>query len=414
MQVLFYCSKYFKKTSKISKVKIQKRQIEIIETYPLFYKKKLDFFLIIPSHLYNKLSPISFILYRNLFKTNPMNTTLKTLALFLCLSMCKQNIKAQDIHFSQIFETPILRNPSLAGLYNGDVRIQTVHRNQWNSVTDAYQTTSVSCDYKQHVGNGDDFISFGGQVVYDKAGTVALTTTQILPAINYNKSMSDFKNVYLSLGFMGGIIQRRLDRSKMTTNNQYDGTGYNGALADGETFSSNGYSYFDGSVGMSLNSQLGNNENNNFYVGLAYHHFNQSKKASFYNSGSQSMTPRWVLSSGLRYEMTNNSYFTLQADYNRQGTYQEIVGGAIYSMKIGQNEDARYFFHCGTYMRWRDAIIPVAKIEFQPLAVAISYDANISALKTSSKGRGGFEISLSYQKFRKNNSSLDAVRCPKF
>jgi len=343
-----------------------------------------------------------------------MNTILKTLTLMLCLFFCKQNIKAQDIHFSQIFETPILRNPSLAGLYNGDVRIQTVHRNQWNSVTDAYQTTSVSCDYKQHVGNGDDFISFGGQVVYDKAGTIALTTTQILPAINYNKSLSDFKNVYLSLGFMGGLVQRRLDRSKMTTNNQYDGTGYNGILSNGESFSSNGFSYFDGSVGMSLNSQLGTKENNNFYVGLAYHHFNQSKKANFYNTANQSVTPRWVLSSGIRYEMTNNSYFTIQADYNKQGSYQEIVGGAIYSMRIGQNEDTRYFFHCGTYMRWRDAIIPVAKIEFQPLAVAISYDANISALKTSSKGQGGFEISLSYQKFRKNNSSLDAVRCPKF
>jgi type IX secretion system PorP/SprF family membrane protein len=343
-----------------------------------------------------------------------MNTTLKTLTLLLCMSFIRQNIQAQDIHFSQIFETPILRNPSLAGLYNGDIRIQTVHRNQWNSVTDAYQTTSVSCDYKKHVGNGNDYISIGGQVVYDKAGTIALTTTQILPAINYNKSMSDFKNVYLSLGFMGGIIQRRLDRSKMTTNNQFDGTGFNGALSDGETFSSNGFSYFDGSVGMSLNSQLGENENNNFYVGLAYHHFNQSRKANFYNTANQSVTPRWVLSSGVRYEMTDNSYFTLQADYNKQGTYQEIIGGAIYSMRIGQNEDVRYLFHCGTYMRWKDAIIPVAKIEFQPLAVAISYDANISALKTSSRGRGGFEISLSYQKYRNNNSSLDAVRCPKF
>ena len=343
-----------------------------------------------------------------------MNTTLKSLTLILCLSLCKQNVQAQDIHFSQIFETPLLRNPSLAGLYNGDVRIQAVHRNQWNSVTDAYQTTSVSCDYKKHVGTGDDYISIGGQVVYDKAGTIALTTTQVLPAINYNKSLSNFKNVYLSLGFMGGVVQRRLDRSKMTTNNQYDGNGYNGILSTGETFSSNGFSYFDGSVGMSLNSQLGTKENNNFYVGLAYHHFNQSKKANFYNTSSQTVIPRWVLSSGVRYEMTNNSYFTLQADYNRQGTYQEIVGGAIYSMRVGQNEDVRYFFHCGTYMRWKDAIIPVAKIEFQPLAVAVSYDANISALKTSSKGRGGFEISLSYQKYRKTNSSLDAVRCPKF
>ena len=44
MKALFYCSKYFKKTSKISQVKIQKRKIENIETYIMFYKKEIVFF----------------------------------------------------------------------------------------------------------------------------------------------------------------------------------------------------------------------------------------------------------------------------------------------------------------------------------------------------------------------------------
>jgi hypothetical protein len=47
---------------------------------------------------------------------------------------------AQDIHFSQFFEAPLLRNPSLAGIFTGDVRIQAVYRDQWNSVTTAYKT----------------------------------------------------------------------------------------------------------------------------------------------------------------------------------------------------------------------------------------------------------------------------------
>ena len=32
-------------------------------------------------------------------------------------------IDAQDIHFSQFFETPLLRNPALAGIFSGDVRL---------------------------------------------------------------------------------------------------------------------------------------------------------------------------------------------------------------------------------------------------------------------------------------------------
>ena len=46
---------------------------------------------------------------------------------------------AQDIHFSQFFEAPLLRNPSLAGIYTGDIRVQAVYRDQWNSITNAYK-----------------------------------------------------------------------------------------------------------------------------------------------------------------------------------------------------------------------------------------------------------------------------------
>ena len=58
------------------------------------------------------------------------------------------DLLAQDIHFSQIFETPLLRNPALSGLFSGDLRIQSVYRSQWNSITNAYQTGSANVEYK--------------------------------------------------------------------------------------------------------------------------------------------------------------------------------------------------------------------------------------------------------------------------
>jgi hypothetical protein len=55
------------------------------------------------------------------------------------------------------------------------------------------------------------------------------------------------------------------------------------------------------------------------------------------------------------------------------------------------------------------------KIDVRPMTFAFSYDVNVSELKTASQGRGGFEFSLSYQKyFDRNNSSREAVRCPRF
>src|ERR1051325_4033280 len=89
--------------------------------------------------------------------------------------------KAQDLHFSQFFEAPLLRNPSLAGIYTGDIRFQGVYRSQWGSVSVPYQTGSFDFEYKKPIGSGDDFITTGLQVLYDRAGSTNFKTSNLLP-----------------------------------------------------------------------------------------------------------------------------------------------------------------------------------------------------------------------------------------
>ena len=328
--------------------------------------------------------------------------------------LCSGQVTSQDIHFSQMFETPLLRNPALAGIFSGDVRAQAVFRSQYNAVAHAYQTTSANVEYKMLLSK-DDYLTMGAQVLYDKAGAVSLTSTHILPALNYHKSLSNVRSSYLSLGVMGGYVQRRIDPSKITTNTQYEGGHYNELIYNGETFPSPSYSYFDGSVGLSFNSELGTNPDNNMYAGIAYHHFNKAKKASFYTDSKIELTPKWVASAGIRTSVNDYNYVTIEADYSKQGAYKEVIGGLLYSMKLESPDEPRYIVHGGAYIRWNDAIIPVAKLEMKPLSFAVSYDVNISRLSQGSKGRGGFEISVVYQKFLdRENSVINAVRCPKF
>jgi type IX secretion system PorP/SprF family membrane protein len=335
-----------------------------------------------------------------------MKTGLKIL-LAVC-NVIAVSVEAQDIHFSQFFQAPLLRNPSLAGIYTGDIRVQAVYRNQWNSVTDAYKTASLDGEYKMPVGKMNDFVTVGMQLLYDRAGTIAWTSTYVYPAVNYHKSLSAEKNRYLSLGFMGGIVQRRIDRSKVTTNSTYN----NGT--DGEYFTDASYLYADGSVGMSYNSNLNNNPNNNYFLGVAYHHFNQSN-ASFYRNANIELTPKWVFSGGIRFGVSDVAYVTVQADHSMQGAYKETIAGAMYGLKIGEDLDnPEYTIHAGGFIRWNDALIPVIKLDYNPFSVTFSYDANISKLKPSSYGRGGFEISVAYIGIRKNNSSLDFSKCPRF
>jgi type IX secretion system PorP/SprF family membrane protein len=338
-----------------------------------------------------------------------MKQLLRPISLFLLALHLLAAARAQDIHFSQFFKAPLLRNPSLAGIFTGDVRVQAVFRDQWTSVTNAYKTGSLDAEYKMPIGKANDFITTGIQLLYDRAGSVSWVSTHILPALNYHKSLSVDRNSYLSLGFMGGPVYRQFDRSKMTTNSTYDG------LGDGESFVEPKYTYIDAAVGLSYNTQLNDNADNNMFLGLAYHHLNHPKN-SFYRNGTATVDPKWVASAGVRFSVTPASYITLQADHSRQAQFKEVVAGALYGIKIGPELDKPdYTIHGGLFMRLNDALIPVVKIDYSPFSVSFSYDVNISKLKTSSYGRGGFELALSYIGFtHRDNSSVNAVLCPKF
>jgi type IX secretion system PorP/SprF family membrane protein len=334
----------------------------------------------------------------------------------VCMINC---LHAQDIHFSQFFEAPLLRNPSLAGIFTGDLRFQAVFRSQWAAVTTPYQTGSFNGEYKMPIGSENDFLTVGGQFVYDKAGSTDFKTVQVLPTINYHKALSGYKNRYLSAGFMGGYVQRSIDRSKITTNSQFDGSGFNPALLSQESLVNYSLGYWDGSAGLSFNSSFGedeDNQNNNYFVGVSYHHFNRPRN-SFYRTPDIELKGKWVYSLGVHFQMNDNNFFTLQGDYSKQGSYNEAIAGVLYTIALGDGNDINsgYNIHFGTLVRWKDAIIPVLKMDYKPFSISFSYDINTSQLRTASQGRGGFEVSISHISFfDRNNSSRDAVICPRF
>jgi type IX secretion system PorP/SprF family membrane protein len=332
----------------------------------------------------------------------------KSVLIFLMslLNIC--SAAAQDIHFSQFFEAPLYRNPALAGIVNADVRVQTVYRSQWNSVANAYKTASLNAEYKLPVVN-DDYITLGTQIFYDRAGSIGMKTIHVLPALNYHKSLSEDRNAYLSVGFMAGVVQRSIDRSQMKTTNSYT----NGT--DGESNLIPQYHYFDGSAGISYNTQIGQNEMNNLVVGVAYHHFNKPK-SSFYNNYNVVVQPKWVYSADVKFSINESSFLTVYNDHTKQGSYSETLSGMMYGLNIGAyTENADYTLQAGAFLRWGDAVIPTLQLDYHPFTVSLSYDVNISRLTTSSYGRGGFELSLKYAGFlNRENSTSGAMRCPRF
>jgi type IX secretion system PorP/SprF family membrane protein len=321
--------------------------------------------------------------------------------------------KAQDIHFSQLFETPLLRNPSLAGLFEGDVRVQGVYRDQWNSFVNGYRTGSFNIEYKMPVGQSDNYYTVAAQVLYDKAGSAGLTQTHLLPAINYHKSLSSEKTSYLSVGFMAGMVQKRIDLSKVTTDMQYNGTRLDPNNLPGENIGNVKQSYFDGSAGISYNTEYGNS--NTFFIGGALHHVNRPK-SSFYRNAGIEIKPKYVFSVGTKMNVSEAGAITIQADQSMQGGYRETLGGIMYSHKLVETYDGPlYVLHVGTMLRWKDAIAPVIKVDKEQFSFAFSYDVNISTLKPASLGRGGAELSITYRSFLdRPNSTKGVLLCPRF
>jgi hypothetical protein len=166
---------------------------------------------------------------------------------------------------------------------------------------------------------------------------------------------------------------------------------------------------------MSFNTTFGVDQQNSMFLGAAFHHLNRPKN-SFYQDAQTELDPKYVFSAGVKLNVSELSYVTLQADHSMQGNARETIGGAMYSYKLGEfTDDPKYVVNVGAYLRWKDAFIPVVKIDMLPLSIALSYDVNISPLETVSQGRGGIEISISYIGFlNRDNSAKYKVLCPRF
>ncbi|HOZ68523.1 MAG TPA: PorP/SprF family type IX secretion system membrane protein [Chitinophagaceae bacterium] len=329
---------------------------------------------------------------------------------FLCLAVLSGiKLNGQDFTFSQFQEMPLLRNPAIAGLFAGDIRIQSAYRSQWLSVTTPYKTMAISAETKIPAKYQDDFFTASLLITNDVAGDSRLSRLQILPSINFLKSIND-NNGYIALGFIGGLVQSQFDPTKLTFDDQFQNGSFNPLNPTSQTFSKTSITYFDASVGMSYSDRIG--ENTKFYLGGAYFHANKPK-VSFLDD-KVLLKPRSVINAGLSIETSEYDNFYIFGDYISQAGNRQGLMGLMYSHIIGEYmEDDNVSLSLGAFYRWGDAVIPAIKLNLYKVSLGISYDMNVSKLSRASQLRGGYEFTASYRSFLNiRNTSLNKVKCP--
>lgn len=317
-----------------------------------------------------------------------------------------KSCSAQDIHFSQFYQTQLLLNPALTGAFNGDHRGFINYKDQWRTVGSPYQTSLLSFDMGLMKKKWKSaYLGTGLTIFRDKAGDNQLGTTQINLSLSSIVFVSE--NQRISVGLQGGFAQKNINTEKMLWENQFDGTNFNTSLATGETSSFEPYSFGDFSTGLSWSygtekaSMFSNNEFR-ANAGVALFHVNKPKQQFNTYQTNDRLNSKIVIHSCLHIGIGNTNYAVQPSIvYWKQGTQQELIFGAFVRYQI--RAESKYTGHfketalsLGGYMRTRDALIPSILLEYSNFALGITYDVNVSSLKEASNKKGGVEISLRY------------------
>src|ERR1700712_4128378 len=114
---------------------------------------------------------------------------IKILFSFLLLASSYE-VGAQDLHFSQYFNAPLLVNPANTGFNpDFDYRLGGNYRNQWTTVSNnPYKTMSVWADAQLFNNKFENsWVGIGGAFLQDVAGSGNLKSTKGFASIAYHQ-----------------------------------------------------------------------------------------------------------------------------------------------------------------------------------------------------------------------------------
>lgn len=329
----------------------------------------------------------------------------KAAILILILTFSYTNSKGQDIHFSQYFNTPLIINPALTGVFGGDQRAMLAYRNQWASVASPYKTYGASFDTRLFEKSRKNFLLGVGFNVYkDVAGDTELGITSAGLSVSGIVKIHDKQ--HLTAGIHGGFDQRSINQSNMIWDNQFDGQTY---IPTAPSFEFRDYNkpfgIADVNVGVAWiysDAQKTITSNDAFSVkaGLVYNHL--TKPDISYGDVADNLYDKITFHTAANIGIANSSLSVLPTVvFNKQGPNSELLFGALLRHRI--KEDSKYTgifqesaIAFGVHSRWGDALIPSITYEISHWKLCVSYDANISDLAVASGGVGGFEITLTF------------------
>jgi type IX secretion system PorP/SprF family membrane protein len=327
-----------------------------------------------------------------------------TMACLLMITV-KKTVAQTDPHFTQHYTFPMYVNPALTGSADGDYRASAIFRNQWGSITNPYRTIGLSFDARTNKN-----VALGVNVLNQSAGDggfnyLTSSLSFAYTGVKFGKDLSQ----HIVLAMQGGIINRRVNKSKFKWGEQWDPiTGYQPGNTVTETFAHTSSTVFDVGAGI-LYFDAAPEKKTNIFGGFSVAHLNKPKDPiiSLQSAELNTIPMRYTLNAGVSYNFSERTRIVPHALYMRQGTASEGMLGVYGQINVNADTDLML----GGYYRFSDAVSPYVGIDYKNFVIGLSYDVNTSKLGSMTKNVNSIELSLSYIKRSGTRSIVDFIRC---
>lgn len=298
---------------------------------------------------------------------------------------------SQDIHFSQFNYSYLNLNPALTGSFDGDYRFNANYKNQWSSISEPYRTISFAVDAKNPISQLKG-LHLGILFFNDEAGVGGLQTTHADLSLAYSYKLNNDSSLIAKAGLQIGYAGRSIDFSRFTFDRQYNGSSFDGNLDPGESFDRSSFGSFNLNTGLGLEYQY--EDRKNYQIGISF--FNLSSPNQSFQGSNIPLDLRSTINLSADHIISNKMDLLPSILFSKQGEFKELLIGSNLRYRLNGGGYLKENIYGGIWYRNQDAIIVSAGMDYHQWHMGLSYDVNISDLKTASNNRGGLEIALTY------------------
>lgn len=333
--------------------------------------------------------------------------------------MPKSEVKAQDIHFSQFYASPLTLNPAMTGMIPGCYRATVNFRNQWSSIPAPFTTVSAAYDMPVLRGIvGNSWAGAGVLIFNDQAGYGNLNNMSIIGSLGLHISVDPDNKYVLSLGGQGGWVHKNVNFAKLVFEEQLLANPESpDQVPNWEAVDNNVMNYFDARAGGMIS--ISPIKKFSMYAGGALFHMNKPKE-TFLGDNTNYLDPRLVVHAGFKIKPNKTWSIHPHGIYMSQTGTREIVAGVQAGYHFGDTGgyrgDPTTALYFGANYRVQDAINLILGVEYSSFKFGLSYDINVSDLNVASNYQGGIEPSLSYEGtcYQASKRNYPPVSCPRF